>query len=182
MASITLSVQQIKELQAFCAKHDLKKFFMAKDQGAYIGAAATVDGKVENVLFYFAGCNPNKDADWYDNMDYKFGGDDFGEHFDTKVLHELAADPLTAKMVINVGKTSISMKVFTYKKAPTAAPKVAEVAAPSTKKQGIGAFVQDCIKNGHTNENILQKVKANFPNAKTTAASINWYRSQMRKA
>ena len=34
------------------------------------------------------GCNPEKNKDWYDTAESRFGGDDFGEHFDAQVLKD----------------------------------------------------------------------------------------------
>lgn len=80
MAMITLSSKQVAELKTFCKTHSKDKFFLAKDQGAYVGAAGQDEiGQMENCIFYFKGCDPLKDDDWYENAHDKFGGDDFGE-------------------------------------------------------------------------------------------------------
>lgn len=79
MAQITLSIPQIQKLVEFCIQNNQKQYFIAKDQGAYLGASMGGDN---NCIFYFRGCDPKKDADWYDNAHSKFGGDDFGEHLE----------------------------------------------------------------------------------------------------
>jgi hypothetical protein len=76
MAQITLSVPDLQRLVEFCQANALENYFIAKDQGAYLGASM---GAGNNVLFYFAGCNPDKDPDFYETSRAKFGGDDFGE-------------------------------------------------------------------------------------------------------
>lgn len=53
--------------------------------------------------------------------------------------------------------------------------------AKEEKKRGVGNAAQDAIKSGLTNEEALVAVQAEFPNAKTSMASINWYRNKMRQ-
>ncbi len=52
--------------------------------------------------------------------------------------------------------------------------------APEEKKRGIGDAAVDAIKAGMTNEAALKAVKEEFPDAKTSLASINWYRNKLR--
>lgn len=60
-------------------------------------------------------------------------------------------------------------------KKPAAAP------APAKKKAGgIGGLCEKLLVEGKTNDDILKAVKKDFPNAKTSAASIAWYRSKLR--
>ena len=47
-------------------------------------------------------------------------------------------------------------------------------------KQGVGAVATKAIKDGKNNEETLAVVKAQFPDAKTGLASINWYRNKIR--
>jgi hypothetical protein len=58
-------------------------------------------------------------------------------------------------------------------------------AAEGEKKprgQGIGAFACDLIVKHQdlTNEQVLEKVKAKFPEASTSASSIAWYRNKLK--
>jgi len=48
------------------------------------------------------------------------------------------------------------------------------------KKRGVGNAAIDAIRAGKTNEDALKAVQAEFPDAKTTLASINWYRNKLR--
>lgn len=48
-------------------------------------------------------------------------------------------------------------------------------------KETIGEMAKKSISDGMTNAEALEKVRKRFPHARTTAASIAWYRSQMRK-
>jgi hypothetical protein len=48
------------------------------------------------------------------------------------------------------------------------------------KKRGVGDAAIDAIRAGKTNEEALDAVKAEFPDAKTSLASINWYRNKLR--
>ena len=47
-------------------------------------------------------------------------------------------------------------------------------------KRGVGAVATEAILAGKTNEEALEVVKAEFPDAKTSVASINWYRNKLR--
>tara|TARA_R110002072_G_scaffold93924_3_gene207986 strand:- start:635 stop:970 length:336 start_codon:yes stop_codon:yes gene_type:complete len=46
--------------------------------------------------------------------------------------------------------------------------------------QNIGQVAEDAIRKGATNDEALAKVRAKFPQAKTSPASIAWYRSNLR--
>ncbi len=50
-----------------------------------------------------------------------------------------------------------------------------------TKKRGVGDAAMDAIKAGSDNEQALAAVMEEFPEAKTSLASINWYRNNLRK-
>ena len=52
--------------------------------------------------------------------------------------------------------------------------------AEKAPKRNIGAVAMEAIRAGKTNEEALEAVKAEFPDAKTSLASINWYRNKMR--
>lgn len=47
-------------------------------------------------------------------------------------------------------------------------------------KRGIGTVIREAIKAGKDNAEALEAAKAEFPDAKTTMASVNWYRNDMR--
>ena len=66
-------------------------------------------------------------------------------------------------------------------KAKTKAKTKAKPSATKTKKQGVGAFAMDLIRKNKTNDQILAEVKKQFPAAKTTVASIAWYRNKLRQ-
>lgn len=174
MPQITLNKTQIDKLSTFAKKHDLKKWFMAKDEGAYVGASA---GEAGNCIFYFKGMNPNVDAEEaYENARYAFGGDDFGQHFEIADIHRLSADPRTSKLVVKVTEASITIDVYTKKPQPT--PKAAAKAVapkPTTKKVSKGAQIQFMLKNGCDIDLIVETVG-------TTKNSVRWYMSKMKKA
>jgi len=48
------------------------------------------------------------------------------------------------------------------------------------KKRGVGAIAIEAIKAGKTNEEALECVKTELPDAKTSLLSINWYRNKLR--
>lgn len=47
-------------------------------------------------------------------------------------------------------------------------------------KQGVGYVATQAILAGKTNEEAFKAVQDAFPEAKTTMASINWYRNKLR--
>lgn len=90
--TLSLSREQVERLIAFCNANGLEKWFIAKDQGAYIGA--TMGAKPEQkVIYYFEGCDPEKDEDWYENARNAFGGDDWGQHLPVRDLEGAVAIP-----------------------------------------------------------------------------------------
>lgn len=56
----------------------------------------------------------------------------------------------------------------------------AEVPAEKVVKRGVGTVAIEALKARKTNEDALAAVKAEFPDAKTTLASVNWYRNKLR--
>lgn len=48
-------------------------------------------------------------------------------------------------------------------------------------KRGVGTVAIEALKDRKTNEQALAAVMAEFPEAKTTLASINWYRNKLRQ-
>ena len=60
--------------------------------------------------------------------------------------------------------------------------KGAEGAATEAKEKvpGVGDLAKDLIRGGKTNEEVLAAIKEQFPDAKTSMASINWYRNKLR--
>jgi len=70
-------------------------------------------------------------------------------------------------------------------KKETAVKKEVEKKPVKGKKQGIGNYVYEILKTKEgwefTNTEILEKVKNQFPEAKTTIACISWYRGQINK-
>lgn len=106
----TLNAQQVKTLyKASMADKGSDGFYIAKDHGAYIGAGVLNKG---GAVFYFAGCNPEVDPDYYDTAGYKFGYDDFGQLFnsesDKALLKRCADENRTMKFIIT--ETSIEIR------------------------------------------------------------------------
>lgn len=48
------------------------------------------------------------------------------------------------------------------------------------KGPGVGDVAKELIRAGKTNEEVLAAIKEQFPEAKTSMASINWYRNKLR--
>ena len=55
-----------------------------------------------------------------------------------------------------------------------------EAAEKEPKATGVGDVAKDLIRGGKTNEEVLAAIKEQFPDAKTSMASINWYRNKLR--
>ena len=167
MTQITITRKDLEAMSALAKKHGSKKFFMAKDQVAYVGVTGGEGDTFENHIVYFKGMDPKKNPDdFYDNARYAFGGDDFGEHFDMDIIHKLVADPLVTKMVVKVGRSSISINSFARPAPkPQAAPKPAKAKTPTTGKSTIGQIAMRGIENGMTNEQIISLVKSVYPGA-----------------
>ncbi|EKZ99019.1 DUF3085 family protein [Cupriavidus metallidurans] len=111
MPQITLSRTQAASLVAFCDAAGSNEFFIAKDHGAYVGFS-TGPTPEQQCLFYFKGCNPAKDADFYENARHSFGGDDFGERLPLVDLRKALENPRTQKVRITVSATSIRLLSF----------------------------------------------------------------------
>lgn len=73
----------------------------------------------------------------------------------------------------------MSKKSDDDKAAAKAAAKAAD-AKPKEKKRGVGDVAIEAIKAGKTNDEALAAVKKEFPDAKTSLASVNWYRNKLR--
>ena len=56
----------------------------------------------------------------------------------------------------------------------------AEQPQEKTPGPGVGDVAKDLIRNNKTNEEVLAAIKEQFPDAKTSMASINWYRNKLR--
>ena len=104
----TLSLKETKKL-ADCIEHyNYDSFYLAKDQGAYVGAGNNATGT--GVLFFFRGCDPQRDPNWYEECRYKFGGDDFGVQFDD-IDFVMAARNNRMKLKFSVSPTSIKLSM-----------------------------------------------------------------------
>jgi hypothetical protein len=53
--------------------------------------------------------------------------------------------------------------------------------APKEAKETISSVACTAVMAGKTNDEVIAAVKAKFPDAKTSLASINWYRNNLRK-
>lgn len=61
-------------------------------------------------------------------------------------------------------------------------PQAAEnEAAEKAPKRNISFVAREAIREGLSNAEALARVKAEFPDANTTVASIAWYRNDLRK-
>lgn len=97
--------------------------FLVKDRGAYIMSAAAQrqlrnDGSQSSVVAYAAGCDPEKDEDWYDTALDICGGDDFAQRIEVADIDELisrlqrikGAPPKTFTVDF-VGETQMTLSV-----------------------------------------------------------------------
>lgn len=67
-------------------------------------------------------------------------------------------------------------------KFPTAAKKAAAKSngAKPARGQGIGAYCNELILKGKSNEDVLTAVRTKFPDASTSASSVAWYRNKLK--
>ncbi|MHB1696538.1 MAG: DUF3085 domain-containing protein [bacterium] len=107
MPKITLNKKQAEQLKEFCIGHNQTKFFLAKDEGVYVGAAT----EKENCIFYFRGYDPNKNSDWFVKQQAQFGGDDFSENIPVDVLDK----PGMIKMDIIINYKTIRIRYYLIK-------------------------------------------------------------------
>lgn len=66
--------------------------------------------------------------------------------------------------------------------AKAKAPAKEAKAEKKEPKRGVGTVAKEAIRGGATNEAALATVKKEFPEAKTTMASVAWYRNNLRQA
>lgn len=59
--------------------------------------------------------------------------------------------------------------------------KAKSAAKKGSTKPGIGAYCETLLKAKKSTEEIMKAVQGKFPGAKTSPASIAWYRSKMRE-
>lgn len=106
MPSLTISRADAERLVKFVRDHGKDQFFIAKDQGAYLGYS--VGAKPEQqCLFYFRGMDPSKNPDFYETARYAFGGDDFGEHLPITTIEKMLANPVVKKIRFEVTSRAI---------------------------------------------------------------------------
>lgn len=107
--SVSLNQEQAKKLVSFCQLHSVGHFFFAKDNGAYFGATkgSQSKGDFENCIIYVSGCDPEKNEGYYDTCQARFGGDDFGEHFEIDALNIFVASE-SKRITFKFNKRSIT--------------------------------------------------------------------------
>jgi|DEB0MinimDraft_6_1074348.scaffolds.fasta_scaffold28178_3 hypothetical protein len=112
MPQITLTALQVRKFSKFCKDHRLEQFFVAKDHGAYVGATKRDEdtNELHRIIFYFKGCDPNKDKDCWNTQQDKFGGDDFVDLIPASDLHNVAKEKALDAMVIIVKRSSIEIR------------------------------------------------------------------------
>ena len=172
MPQLTLNSNQVSALATFVKKHNLKTFFLAKDEGAYVGATGGDHdkGTFENILFYFKGMDPSKekyDMEAYDNARYAFGGDDFGQQLDAEFILQMS-EKSQPKVTIKVTATAVTMNGTFAKDAPAPTPEV------KAKKQTKGERIRKLLANNISEAVIVAMVE-------TTLNSVRWHKSQMSK-
>lgn len=87
--------KQVEVLVQFGSELNKEKFFLAKDQGLYLGITngSHEKGDFSNCIQYAKGCDPKLNSDdWYETARSIAGGDDFGEHLDIDILVSVLRD------------------------------------------------------------------------------------------
>lgn len=111
MASINLKRADVQKLVDFCAEHDSPTWFIAKDEGAYVGHSVG-ERPEQQCLWYFKGCDPKKNEDYYETCRRLFGGDDFGEELPIADLKAALALPEMKHVKVTCTKTSVRVESF----------------------------------------------------------------------
>lgn len=106
--TIKLTRAQVQQLADHCEKHKLATWFIAKDQGAYVGASCGPKPE-DKCIFYFKGCDPVKDEDWYETAHSKFGGDDFGDMMQVDSLKSALDNKEMTAIVVKVTSSRITI-------------------------------------------------------------------------
>lgn len=111
MAQITLSRTQVESLVAFCEAAGSERYYVARDRGAFVGymTGFTPD---KQCIFYFKGCDPSKDEDYYENTLLIFDGDDVGIDMDVADLRKALAKPAVKKVRIKVTTRSVVLELL----------------------------------------------------------------------
>ncbi len=52
---------------------------------------------------------------------------------------------------------------------------------PGHKPAGIGAYISGLLLSGKPNEEVLTLTQRTFPSARTSAASVAWYKAKLKK-
>lgn len=108
------------------------------------------------------------------------------EQKDNKAKAAEAAAKTAAKAAEKKPKTNSAAKPARKTAAEKLAGKAARVAGDPKPKSdkprdpGIGQFCMDLILKGKSNEDVLAAVTKQFEGAKTSAASIAWYRNKLK--
>lgn len=84
-------------------------------------------------------------------------------------------------MTVNSNKVKNIKKLRVLKGKKGTTKKAIKKTVVRSSNLGVGAYAMDLIRDGKTNEATLTAVLKKFPKAKTTPASINWYRHEMRR-
>lgn len=142
---LTLKRPEINKLAAFIRANKCETVFVAKDQGAYFGASVGADN---NCIFYFQGCDPAKDNEWYETAREKFGGDDFGERLPVQFVLQAADNPscTTLRVLVTATQIKIQSDGTDWNKTPTTARAPAEEFKLS--KATIAQLVEFCRESG----------------------------------
>lgn len=74
-----------------------------------------------------------------------------------------------------------AVKALMEAPAPTVGNQKYNSAGKRGPNQGIGSFAKEQILNGHSNQEILEMIQAQFPTAKTTTSCIAFYRTALKK-
>ncbi len=93
----------------------MPSLLFVKDRGAYLMSAGTPgqmsgDGE-KRVVVYAAGCDPEKDEEWWDECRHKCGGDDFAESLSVAMFEQaMSQTPGAKRLVITLTTRTIKVR------------------------------------------------------------------------
>ena len=92
MKKLIFTRNQLENVMVFCIENELDDFFVAKDQGAYIGANTGLGDDFKNCIEYAYGCDPSNE-NWFETATAICGQGSLGEELQASTFIKILDDP-----------------------------------------------------------------------------------------